>query len=235
MLTSLKKKFKIAMQNKKIQFVKYGHWLIPATDKDLKILTKFNLRLTKWDADYIETLRLIVSKKNYEVEVSSFNLQIMEPMLEKLERFWARGKNKFLLSKGQIKLLGPNESSNLQKLRTIEGKLRTFFDRWGFEVVVTSNQTKTKCGLTFEYVFSKDHNPVITLADASHVLDFNPAILEMDNHRLVLSQHGDYYGFSFEEKVHGQWNVIKQNSHLPYSKLKSSRMISTLFEMFNLS
>lgn len=220
--------------DKKITFVQYSHFLIPLAEEDMKELAKFNLRLTKWNADYLATMKLILSKKGYTVEVVPFTTEILNPSLERLENFWVRGKNKFLSSKGQIKLTGSNEPSNLQRLRTIEKKLRVFFDRWGFDIDVTSNETKTRCGLTVDYVFSDERNPVITIGDNSHIPDFNPAILEMDKFRLVLSRHGDFYGFSFEEKVNGDWNPIKQNSRMSYKKLNSSRMISTLFEMFNL-
>lgn len=229
---------KATRNNKKssvVTFVKHGRWLIPFSDNDMKILTKFNLRLTRWDADYIGSMKLILSKKDYTVEVFPFTSHVMEPMLEKLEKFWARGKNKFFVSKGQIKLVGPNEPSNVQKLRTIETKVRVFFDRWGFDVDVTSNETKTRCGLTFDYVFSASRDPVITMDDASHIPDFDPAVLEMDNYRLVLSRHGEHFGFSFEEKIQNQWTPVKHCSCISYNKLKSSRMISTLFEMFNMS
>ena len=222
-------------EEKKVTFARHGRWLIPVSERGMKVLTKFNLRLTKWDADYVGTMRMILSKKNYSVEVVPFGLNIFNPTMERLEKFWCRGKNKFLISKGQIKLLGPNEPGNVQKLRTIESKMRIFFDRWGFDVDVTSNETKTRCGLTFDYHFSMYRDPVITIGDQSHIPDFDPAILEMDNFRLVLSRHGDHYGFSFEEKVRDEWTPIKHNSSMSYSKLKSSRMISTLFEMFNMS
>lgn len=221
-------------EEKKVTFARYGRWLIPVTEEDMHILTKFNLRLTKWDADYVGTMRLILSKKNYSVEIVPFTSTIFGPAVDKLEEFWCRGKNKFFMSKGQIKLVGPNEPKNVQKLRTIENKVRVFFDRWGFDLEVTSNETKTRCGLTFDYSFSRDHDPVIVAGSAEHIPDFDPAILEMDNYRLVLSRHGEHYGFSFEEKVHGDWTPIRQNSCMSYNKLKSSRMISTLFEMFNM-
>ena len=222
-------------EEKKVTFARHGRWLIPVSERDMKVLTKFNLRLTKWDADYVGTMRLILSKKNYSVEIVPFGSTILDPTMERLEKFWCCGKNKLLISKGQIKLLGPNEPSNVQKLRTIESKVRIFFDRWGFDVDVTSNETKTRCGLTFDYHFSSNRDPVVTIGDQTHIPDFDPAILEMDNYRLVLSRHGDHYGFSFEEKVRDEWTPIKRNSSMSYSKLKSSRMISTLFEMFNMN
>lgn len=222
---------------KVVTFARHGRWLIPFTDADMKVLTKFNLRLTKWDVDYLSTMKLILSKRNYSVEIVPFKDNVLQPMFDKLIIFWSeKHKNKVTFDKDRFKLSAPNVPQNVQRLRTIESKLRTFFERWGFDVDITSNESKTKCGLTIEYSFSNECNPLITTNDSSHVVDFDPAILEMGNYRLLISQHGDKFGFSFEEKFYGnEWQPVKAQSNIAYDKLKSSRMISTLFEMFNKS
>lgn len=214
-----------------MQFVKYKGWLIPRTDADIQLLYKKGLRLTKYDINFLPTLKLVV--RGEDIEIADFVQEVFDPMLDKLERFWCRTeKNRIFFETNRLKLVGGNDVHNIQRLRTIETKLRYFFSRWGFSIDVVPNQTKTKCGLAVDYTF--DRNPVIQLADGEHDPDFDPAILEFGEYRLVLSQRTAGYGFSFEKRTNTDWEVVAQQTQLDYDTLKTSHMIATLFDMFNI-
>lgn len=222
-----------------ITFARNKQWLIPLTDDDSRKLCKLGLKLTKFDIDFVPTLKLILKHKKEKASYVDFQSVVLDPAISKLEKFWAKTENsKVKYGNCQIKLFGDNNQSNLQKLRTIENKLALFFERWGYEVDFIHNETATRCSLTIDYAFSSERLPVITYDDREYDADFDPAILEFGDYRLLIYVHTDCFGFAFEKKKLGisgdSFETIASQSKIQYSKLKSSHMIATLFELFNL-
>ena len=213
-----------------IEFVKNRQWLIPRTDDDMKTLLKANLRLTKYDVDFLPTIRLLVKDQ---VKVHDFSPLIFDPMLKKLEQFWSRyGSIKY--DKNRIKLITTNTKENVQKLRVVENKLLAFFERWGYATEFIPTESKTRATLTVDYLLERDKMPLIKINDREHEPDFDPAILELGNFRLIINKHNDSYGFSFEEKIVGEWQIVRSVSKLNLKEIKTSHFLSSLFELFNI-
>lgn len=219
-----------------ITFARNKQWLIPLTDDDSKKLCKFGLKLTKFDIDFVPTLKLILKAKKEKASYVDFYQSVLQPTIDKLEKFWTKTeKNNVKYGNCRIKLFGDNTQENLQKLRTIETKLALFFDRWGYEADFVHSENPKRCSLAIDYAFSSERLPVITHGDREYDADFDPAILEFGDYRLLIYVRTDCFGFSFEKKlIDNSFEAIASQSKIPYSKLKSSHMITTLFELFNL-
>lgn len=217
-----------------ISFVRNRQYLIPREDQDMKALLTLNLRLTRYDVDYLPTLKLIAEAKGYSIEVSDFS-PIIEDLFTRLENWWtASADQTFKYEKNRIKLLGPNNPSIVRKLQNLENKLLSFFERWGYETNFIPSQSKTRASLTIDYSLSRDKVPVITIDDAEHELDFDPAILQFGKQRIIISRRANSYGYAFQEYVNGDWHDVRSQSKINMNELKSSHFITTLFEMFNI-
>jgi hypothetical protein len=216
-----------------ITLVRNRQWLIPYTDDDMKVLLTLNLRLTKYDVDYLPTLRLIAKAKKEQVQILDFNKVVFDPMLNKLEKFWSKDDQVLKLEHNRIKLIGPNNSQTVKRLQNIENKLLAFFERWGFDFEFIPSESKTKAMLTIDYILSKEKLPVIISNSTDSDPDFDPAILQFGNYRLLINRHNDCFGLSFEELSMGEWTVVRGMPKVRADQLSTSHFISTLFEMFN--
>ena len=220
-----------------MKLVRNRQWLIPYDDDAMKTLIACNIRLTKFDYDFLPVLTQIVNTKfkDETIEVVDWTKNIWEPMLDRLEAFWSDKGCKCRFNKNEVKLTAPAEERYIKRLTLIEQKLRFFFERWGYSVAFNPAESKTRCGLGIYYSFDRERLPVITIADASYDPDFDPAILEFGDYRLVLSCRTDCFGWSFEHRdIASQWQILYQNTKVPYDKLKTSHFFSTVFSMFNL-
>ena len=220
-----------------MKFVRNRQFLIPYDDDTMRKLISCNIRLTKFNLDFLPVLKQIVQTvhKDEVFEVAEW-ATLFDPMLDHLEAFWTRDKGcKIRFNKNEIKITAPAEERFVKRLKIIEQKLRLFFERWGYIVEFAPSESKTRCGLGVYYSFEKEKLPVITIGDAAYDLDFDPAILEFGDYRLVLNCRTDCFGWSFEHRDWSDhWQIVYQNTKVPYDKLKTSHFFSTVFSMFNL-
>ena len=216
-----------------ITLVKNRQWLIPRSDDDMKQLLKLNLRLTKYDVDYLPTLRLIAKAKKEQIELLDFNTVIFNPMVKKLQKFWSRDDQVIKFEHNRIKLIGPNNPHTVKRLQNVENKLLAFFERWGFEFEFIPSESKTRAMLTVDYIVSKEKFPVIINGDREYEPDFDPAILQFGNYRLLINRHDDCFGFSFVLLIMTQWTPERSMSKVRSDQLSTAHFISTLFELFN--
>lgn len=218
-----------------ITLLKNRQWLIPATDDDMKLLLKLNLRLTKFDVDFLPMLRLMAKTKGEKVQVKDFYVEVFDPMLKKLESFWTKTDGHIIkYDKNRIKLIARYSKESVQKLRVIENKLLAFFERWGYATEFIPSESKTRASLTIDYILEKEKMPLIIQNDREHEPDFNPAIMEFGSYRFIINKHNDCYGFSFEEKIGAQWEIVRSVSKVNLKDIKTSRFVSVLFELFNM-
>lgn len=216
-----------------ITLVKNRQWLVPYCDDDMKRLIKLNLRLTKYDVDYLPTLRLIAGSKKEQIQILDFTEVVLNPMFDRLTKWWSKDSQTIKFDKDRVKLIGPNTPSTIKKLKNVENKLLAFFERWGYETEFIPSESKTKAMLTVDYVLAKEKLPVIINGDHQHEPDFDPAILQFGNYRLLINRHGDGFGISFEELSMSEWTVVRSMPKVKANQLSTAHFISTLFEMFN--
>lgn len=215
---------------KSLVFVRSGRFLVPRSEVEVKKLFKCNIRSTRVNVNLLPTLKTILRQ---DIEIEEFD-SLLDSVLQRLQNFWRGSGRTMQVARGNIRLTS-NNRDDIQQLSDIEQKLRAFFARWGHRVECTINRTKTRIVLFVSYESTASQIPLIQIGDASHEVDFSPAVLSMGKYRLTLSvRENGHFGFSFEERqFNGDFKKLAEQTRLSVDELKSDRLISTLFNLFN--
>lgn len=219
-----------------IKMVKIEQGLVPLSEADVEVLRSLNLCLTRYTTNYISTLRFFCRRAGHELEIQNFSETVLPQFEKTLSNFWStNSKNKCSFEDGKMTFSGLNSEENIEALKLLQEKLSAFFERWGFESSCVLSRTQSKCTLNVSFFVSSRKYPVIVHGGHESDPVFDPATLDVGNYRITLEQHDDGFGFSFSEKVNGEWKILRRHNCISYTKVRSHHALATLFDMFNRS